>query len=408
MSNALVVIIVAAIGLSVIVLLVGGIVFFTNRDKILNFILALVNLGEGPRYSLKKNSTKPLPLIAFPVSCFITIALTTGYILLLFFDFSAVALNAISGALYLSLFPLSLLAVAISMLIQFRINVSRKLKYEVVLSACGILLVNFNSLSILLRLSASPYDSSGIPEGFYEALGALFVAPVNFILHISLCCLLFSIPLRLKKINRKNPPPFVPFLYMILFYMTYFPLLLMATATFFSPGMTTTLGILIIVARYYVGERMSLMPVLYFRSYQYDMAHEVFNKIILRISRKFSPVIALVYDKHAAYKFFSGMNFGNAASLISLSEMDWRDWVTNKIQRCCCVIIDTTGQSEGVLWELEQSKKYLEPSQIIVISQIEKDSVESHCIVYGHLHKRAFKRELLQALKGAFRKGRKR
>jgi hypothetical protein len=63
--------------------------------------------------------------------------------------------------------------------------------------------------------------------------------------------------------------------------------------------------------------------------------------------------------------------------LSSVDDSRWRDWVQNELRRCAVAIVDTSGNTAGVLWEVEEARKVLGDSEVIEMSEQSSASGET-------------------------------
>jgi len=129
------------------------------------------------------------------------------------------------------------------------------------------------------------------------------------------------------------------------------------------------LGFALLVALYRMGEKAREHPILFLRSFQDRGASLVLAKIIMPTAGRFAPVVAVAHARQPPEELYRKTSLVTAAQLTTLPDTAWQEWIVATLPACRAVVIDTSVESEGLLWEREQAHAALPVERIAVLAQ---------------------------------------
>ncbi|HEV7671367.1 MAG TPA: hypothetical protein VGS22_22845 [Thermoanaerobaculia bacterium] len=146
------------------------------------------------------------------------------------------------------------------------------------------------------------------------------------------------------------------------------PALLVLFAPSFPAGGFFGAAFLYLVARYSAGEKALESPVLYLRSFHDRNTSFVLAKIVMPAASRLGPVQAVAHVSQPAEELNRRTNALTAVRPVVLPSGSWQDWIRTVLPFCRAVLLDASVGTEGLLWELEQARKVLPESKILVLA----------------------------------------
>lgn len=124
-----------------------------------------------------------------------------------------------------------------------------------------------------------------------------------------------------------------------------------------------------LVLRYALVERMAEHPILYLRSFRHVEGPTVFGRVVMRVAPRYGVVAALAHDTQSEPTLQAETRLTERPKLARVKDSDWQLWVEKELRGCSAAIIDRTGGTEGVAWELDRALQLVPRSQIIILQQ---------------------------------------
>jgi hypothetical protein len=311
----------------------------------------------------KRRSWVPLPFaltvaVAATVSPFVPVVLmSAGYdayplVRLLNAGLIAIALILILGGVFLHFTP----------------GTSRRLKYELLVGGFSI-----TALSLCGRVAGIILESGTVWTGvaYRQAVpNALQLTLVLSLWALTLLLLLVFGALTYLWLWRtpgavedERPTPLMRRTYRRLMARGY------GLALMGFSGLIQPLLMVYLVLRYGLVERMAQNPIVYLRSFHHSEGPTAFGKIVMRVAPRYGVVIALAHGLQPESAFQAQTRLTERPKLSRVSDEIWQEWVERELARCSAVIIDGTGGTEGVAWELDRALTLVERHRIIVLQQ---------------------------------------
>lgn len=128
-------------------------------------------------------------------------------------------------------------------------------------------------------------------------------------------------------------------------------------------------SVLVVVARYLLGDRLAKEPILYLRSFHDKDAATAFGGMINNITSRFGVVVGLVRVDQRPSELHRLGSFFNRARFQTIPDEWWQDWVTAQLQRCSTLVIDITVSTPSVLWEMDQALAMVPRERILVLRE---------------------------------------
>ena len=107
--------------------------------------------------------------------------------------------------------------------------------------------------------------------------------------------------------------------------------------------------------RYYLVDALGQRPILYFRSFHNPAGREAFGTIVAKAARRFGIIEGLVHRAQTGSDLHSTLDVTDQAHFSYVSDAAWQRWVLAKLRSASVVIIDVTGATESLTWEIAQS-----------------------------------------------------
>ncbi len=123
----------------------------------------------------------------------------------------------------------------------------------------------------------------------------------------------------------------------------------------------------LLVTRYYSTHKLAHRPVLYLRSFSNPEGARLFVRKIVPSVMRYAPIIGLAHETQSSADLHRGGHLAQHAHLRAVGDDRWQQWVDIQLGRCLGVIIDTTQQTEGVVWELQRALQLVPRSRIFII-----------------------------------------
>jgi hypothetical protein len=301
--------------------------------------------------------------IALPyVLGFWTFAVLLGLILAPGVDLS-ILLNPRSGELRLlglaMQFPFIVCVIA-GILVHFRPNHSRELKYSLIMAGFPLLSLFLVPRSILDAVERAP--AAGISVSFLK-VALLFCAIFWSVLLVSIMAVLGGMWIRRQASNSQSLPRAWEQLLFTVVHMRYAgPLIVVCY--FFSKD----LMLVLLMIRYLTVERFRRTPVVYLRSFHYDDAAEVFGDAIAPALAPFGVVKGLVHSQQTGGALFSRTSIWQLGLMATVPDARWRDWVTKALRSATLVIVDSSVATESVIWEISAALHYVGQRCVLIIT----------------------------------------
>jgi hypothetical protein len=240
----------------------------------------------------------------------------------------------------------------VAILLHFRPNHSRRLKYSIILGLFG---------SSLLTIPQSLYayykfTNSVVATTLFTLLNIWPFIVAAIILTVGN----FQFGKRYYESNSLDET-------WAIFAFTFFSLPYTQALSFGLLPINGGLFLLILTTRYVVVEIFKGRPILYLRSFHYDKAAEVFGQAIAPAISRFGVVRGLVNGEQTASVLFSRSSIWRLGLFATVPDSEWQEWVERELPAARLIIIDCSIASESVLWEIDTSMKYLVPERVLVL-----------------------------------------
>lgn len=358
--------------------------------------------------SLPKNKKFPLPisLIYQLILSLILGLLVTPFILLYKYP-SIMAVNA--GFIC---FIVGFFLILLSVRLHLKVNSNRKLKYE--LFTAGMMTI-FAGMQLFSIMNPEIYTQlkDRHPADILESVGAsmfgAYCSPLIFFAFFGI--VLTRVTYRsginqpskatrfFYKIRAMYNP--VPWLSLIVFYYN-----VMGDRDL-AASYTLLLISVFLPLRYLVVERLRDNPIIYLRSFHYTESPLVLGKILLPSILWFAPLLAVTHKLQPPEEIYSKITLHEVPTLYSVSNEKWQNWIEQCFSKASVIIIDCSVQSPGVMWELDLAKTILPKDRIIVIQNMNSQTVLSSDLLsveyeLGFWKERKAVRELKHHLRKAF------
>lgn len=120
-------------------------------------------------------------------------------------------------------------------------------------------------------------------------------------------------------------------------------------------------------SRYWVLDRFSCRPILYFRSFRYADGPTAFGRIVSKAARHYGVLMAIVHESQTGSSLQRLTGFADQANTAVLPDQEWQAWVLKRLETASAVIIDATELSESLAWELDAARTRVGVDRILVL-----------------------------------------
>jgi hypothetical protein len=263
----------------------------------------------------------------------------------------------------------------VAIILHYRANSNRKLKYEILLLAFGIGTISFavdgmlvlhkEALAKLLALEAEE-------RGSLQA-GAVLGFSVRALLVLLLAALIgaWLRPSREDDGFPRSPTRWTRFLYRASAPVPWVMMLgdlLTATGggiyVFFANCATVLL-----IIRYFSFEQMMGAPAIFLRSFSDEMTGVTLGHIVLGAATRYAPVVALTHVRQAPEALMPQARAGEVARLFTAPDAGWQEWVKQHLSVCSFVVVDASIGTEGVRWEIEEIRRRLPLRRVVIMAR---------------------------------------
>lgn len=266
---------------------------------------------------------------------------------------------------------LLLSSVGASIIVHFRPNHSRQLKYSLVLAGC-LLLPLFLMPRIIL--DALERGSVKVALPYFTEMYPVFLVAIMAVLGGTWIR-------RQVSTVQKIPRAWEQFLFTLVHVPAAGPLILIL----FLFGKDLMLVLLMI--RYLSGERFRRQPVIYLGSFHYDAAAKVFGEAVAPALAPFAVIKGLVHSKQTGGALFSRTSIWQFGLMATVPDAHWKDWVAKALSSASLVIIDRSVQTESVMWEVATALHFVDQRRVVIISSDQEpinNTSDVEVIKYGH------------------------
>jgi hypothetical protein len=120
--------------------------------------------------------------------------------------------------------------------------------------------------------------------------------------------------------------------------------------------------------RFYLVDTLGQRPILYFRSFHHPAGREAFGAIVAKAARRFGIIEGLVHRAQTGSDLHSNLDVTDQAHFSYVSDAAWQSWVRDKLRSASIVIIDVTGATESLTWEIAESVKTVGVARIAALA----------------------------------------
>jgi hypothetical protein len=257
-------------------------------------------------------------------------------------------------------FPLIVCVIA-GILVHFRPDHSRQLKYSLIMAGfplLGLFLVPRSILDAVERM----LPAAGISVSFLK-VALLFCTIFWSVLLVSIMAVLGGMWIRRQASTSQSQPRSWEQLLFTVVHMRYAgPLIVVCF--FFSKD----LMLVLLMIRYLTVERFRRQPVIYLRSFHYDDAATVFGDAVAPALAPFGVLKGLVHSQQTGGALFSRTSIWQLGLMATVPDARWRDWVTKALRSARLVIIDSSVATESVMWEISSALHYVGQRRVLIIA----------------------------------------
>lgn len=129
----------------------------------------------------------------------------------------------------------------------------------------------------------------------------------------------------------------------------------------------TGLGSAYVVLRYAAKEKLLQRPYLYLRSFDQRTGPRVFAELIGPALTRRGPFFGLVHAAQPQSTLQAGVPLLWSSNFSIVGNDHWREWVLDAMDRAKGVILDTTGDTPGLQWEIEQALARVPHERLLVL-----------------------------------------
>lgn len=252
-----------------------------------------------------------------------------------------------------------LVCVGAGILVHFRPNHSRQLKYSLIMAGLPLLALFLEPRSILDTLEqAVPVDLS------FLRVALLFCVVFWYAILVGIMAVLGGKWIRRQaSAAQAIPRAWEQFLFTLTHVRIAGPVILISLLL--SKGLVLVL----LMIRYLTGERFRRHPAIYLRSFHYDAAAEVFGKAIAPAIAPFGIIKGLVHSEQTGGDLLSRTSIWQFGVMATVPDALWRDWVKNALSSASLVIIDRSVPTESVMWEVDTALHFIDKRRVLIISR---------------------------------------
>ncbi len=127
------------------------------------------------------------------------------------------------------------------------------------------------------------------------------------------------------------------------------------------------LGPSYLLLRYATKEKLAQRPFLYLRSFRNDASPRVFADLVGPGLAPRGVFVGLVHAKQSKSALQAGVPLLWAASFRALGNDVWQGWVLDVMDRAKGVVLDVSGDTPGLRWEIEQTQQRVDPARVLVL-----------------------------------------
>jgi len=261
---------------------------------------------------------------------------------------------------------------ALALFLHFKPYAGRVLKYICVLSALAILLsyqdvfMSFHHWSDVDRIG-----DIGIDQTRWNIIWRLSFSPIMIAAFGALAC----IGLRpMKPVGTHTwRRSIVRRLYSIInatgSFAVFYSLIVASVPITRIPILPVAPIIFYALLRFFLVERMSDEPIIYFRSFQHPDIQKGFGSIVAPAASRFGVIVGLSHTSQGARDLYGETPIMQRARLEIASDKVWATWVIESLSRCSAVIVDLSKVTEGVMWELEKALEIVPKPRIAIVKK---------------------------------------
>jgi len=122
-----------------------------------------------------------------------------------------------------------------------------------------------------------------------------------------------------------------------------------------------------LLIRYAAKAKLQQRPFLYLRSFRHEAAPRVFAEIVGPALMRRGTFVGLVHASQTQSSLQSGVPLLWAASFATVGDDRWQEWVLDAMSRAKGVVLDISGDTPGLRWEIEQARQRVAPARILVL-----------------------------------------
>jgi hypothetical protein len=105
--------------------------------------------------------------------------------------------------------------------------------------------------------------------------------------------------------------------------------------------------------RYFIVEKASQRPILYFRSFRDSDVPTAFGRIVAKAAQPFGVVLAIVHENQPGSSLTRYTGVAEQPREVVVSDAAWHEWVAERLRNASAIVVDATVQTEGIAWEIQ-------------------------------------------------------
>ncbi len=145
-------------------------------------------------------------------------------------------------------------------------------------------------------------------------------------------------------------------------------------------GVMSVLGLLpaYLALRFASKARLARSPVVYLRSFGVEDAAAAFGRIVVPGVYRSASVTGLVHLAQSGHALTGALPVLWRPAFAAVENAVWQNWVTDRLDGCLAAIVDVTGATESVRWEVDEALRRLPRERVLLMrsaSDVDGDPV---------------------------------
>jgi hypothetical protein len=354
-----------------IVIIVGAVIALSIMAVSVSRVRRILfNLAERRVYIGRETPLEePSPgRIALPyLLIFWTLAILVGLTLAPTVDLSVIAYpaeyaqRAPTASLYgIAINVLTPLCLIAALVVHFRPNHSRQLKYCLVMACIPLMTLLFMPSSVLDAIRKLMV--AGKEVSITGALILLGLAFWDVVLVVIISVVGGAWVRNQVAYGNRSPAPWEQYLFAFVRMRWAGPIIILCSF------LSKSVMLLLLITRYVAIERFRYRPVIYLRSFRYERAAEVLGSAIAPAVAPFGVLKGLVHGQQTGSTLMSKASIWQFGLMATVPDAHWQDWVTKALRTASLVIIDCSVLTASVIWEVGQALLHVNRQRVLIIT----------------------------------------